>query len=269
VARYAQSLGIDEPLAMYRSGVGYAYHADGLGSIGGLTDATGNIAATYTYDSFGNLTGSTGTVTNPYRYTAREFDTETGIYYYRARYYFQGIGRFASEDPIAFQGRDVNFYRYVRANPGNFGDPFGLVAVDKNFPSACLPSLQRALNLVRRAATRDPRCNCLFTNIGDRRSLKELVDDPRISIQYDPVQEYTEGGATIAYTSAGDKSNIYIDPLGCRLGRWALASALVHELTHITLTPAPGQEELAQSVQLYCGFKVYVTARPTVITVRP
>ena len=155
------------------------------------------------------------------------------------------------------------------ANPGNFGDPFGLVAVDKNFPSDCLPSLQRALNLVRRAATRDPRCNCLFTNIGDRRSLKELVDDPRISIQYDPVQEYTEGGATIAYTSAADKSNIYIDPLGCRLGRWALASALVHELTHITLTPAPGQEELAQSVQLYCGFKVYVTARPTVITVRP
>jgi YD repeat-containing protein len=60
VARYAQSLGIDEPLAMYRSGVGYAYHADGLGSIGGLTDANGNIAATYTYDSFGNPTASTG-----------------------------------------------------------------------------------------------------------------------------------------------------------------------------------------------------------------
>src|SRR2546422_721539 len=36
VARYAQSLGIDEPLAMYRSGAGYAYHADGLGSIGGV-----------------------------------------------------------------------------------------------------------------------------------------------------------------------------------------------------------------------------------------
>ncbi len=42
VARYTQSLGIDEPLAMYRSGAGFAYHADGLGSIGGLTDANGN-----------------------------------------------------------------------------------------------------------------------------------------------------------------------------------------------------------------------------------
>src|SRR2546427_5886244 len=108
---------------MYRWGAGYAYHADGLGSIGGLTDATGNIAATYTYDSFGNLTASTGTVTNPYRYTAREFDTETGIYYYPARYYFQGIGRFASEDPIRFGG-GISFYRYVFNNPANLWDPF-------------------------------------------------------------------------------------------------------------------------------------------------
>jgi hypothetical protein len=41
---------------------------------------------TYTYDSFGNTTNSTGSVTNYFRYTAREFDSETGIYYYRSRY---------------------------------------------------------------------------------------------------------------------------------------------------------------------------------------
>src|SRR2546428_1523214 len=124
-ARYTQSLGIDEPLAMYRGGAGYVYHADGLGSIGGLTDATGNIAATYTYDSFGNLTASTGTVTNPYRYTARGFDTETGIYYYRARYYFQGVGRFASEDPDGFEG-GINFYNYVSNRVLGYTDPMGL-----------------------------------------------------------------------------------------------------------------------------------------------
>src|SRR2546427_7481279 len=97
---------------MYRGGAGYVYHADGLGSIGGLTDANGNIAATYTYDSFGNLTASTGTVTNPFRYTAREYDAAVGFHYYRARYYFQGIGRFASEDPVRFAAR-VNFYTYT------------------------------------------------------------------------------------------------------------------------------------------------------------
>src|SRR3989441_12698088 len=104
---------MDEPLAMYRGGAGYVYHADGLGSIGGLTDANGNIAAAYTYDSFGNLTGSTGTVTNPYRYTAREFDTETGIYYYRARYYLPGGGRVASEDTLGLV-EGAHLYRDAR-----------------------------------------------------------------------------------------------------------------------------------------------------------
>ena len=63
----------------------YFYHADGLGSITSLTDTTGNVAASYVYDSFGNLTASTGTITNPFQYTGREFDSETGLYYYRAQ----------------------------------------------------------------------------------------------------------------------------------------------------------------------------------------
>jgi hypothetical protein len=45
------------------------------------------LAQTYTFDSFGRLTGSSGSLKNPFQYTAREFDTETGLYYYRARYY--------------------------------------------------------------------------------------------------------------------------------------------------------------------------------------
>jgi RHS repeat-associated protein len=45
------------------------------------------------YDSFGNLTASTGSLVNPFRYTARESDTETGLYYYRARYYDPTIQR--------------------------------------------------------------------------------------------------------------------------------------------------------------------------------
>ena len=48
VARYAQGLGVDEPLAMYRGGASYYYNADGLGSITSLTNASGQIAASYT-----------------------------------------------------------------------------------------------------------------------------------------------------------------------------------------------------------------------------
>ena len=99
------------------------------------------MAASYVYDSFGNLTASTGTITNPFQYTGREFDSETGLYYYRARYYDLSIGRFISEDPIGFEGSGTNFYAYVHNDPINLIDPFGLKAC-KDATRNCL---QRAL----------------------------------------------------------------------------------------------------------------------------
>jgi len=129
VARYAQTQNIDEPLAMLRSAATSYYHADGLGSISSLSNAAGTIANTYTYDSFGKLTNSTGSLVNPFRYTARESDTETGLYYYRARYYDSNAGRFLSEDRLQFKSGDVNFYAYVGDNPTNAADPLGLCKV--------------------------------------------------------------------------------------------------------------------------------------------
>src|SRR2546426_3218784 len=116
VARYEQTQNIDEPLAMLRSSTTSYYHVDGLGSVTSLSSSAGSIANTYTYDSFGKLTASTGSLVNPFRYTARESDTETGLYYYRARYYDQNAGRFLSEDPVEFNGGG-NLYRYVFNNP--------------------------------------------------------------------------------------------------------------------------------------------------------
>ena len=85
LSSYTQGLGVDQPLALYQ-GAGTSYfHADGLGSVTSLTDPTGAVAASYVYDSFGNLTASTGTVANPFQYTGREMDSESGLYYYRAR----------------------------------------------------------------------------------------------------------------------------------------------------------------------------------------
>ena len=79
----------------------------------------------YTYDSFGKLTASSGSLVNSFQYTARESDTETGLYYYRARYYDPTAGRFVSEDPIGFYGGDTNLYRYVWNSPTRFADPIG------------------------------------------------------------------------------------------------------------------------------------------------
>jgi RHS repeat-associated protein len=141
LSSYSQGLDVDEPLAQYQGAGACYFHSDGLGSIASLTNPAGAVAASYVYDSFGNLTASTGTVTNPFQYTGREFDPETGLYYYRARYYDPSVGRFISEDPIGFFSGTADFYAYVHNDATNLVDPFGL--------RACLDAtkncIQRAL----------------------------------------------------------------------------------------------------------------------------
>jgi RHS repeat-associated protein len=66
---------------------------------------------------------------NPFQYTARESDPETGLYYYRARYYDSTAGRFLSEDPLEFGGSGPNFYVYVFNSAINLLDPTGLLRV--------------------------------------------------------------------------------------------------------------------------------------------
>ncbi|MEM7595895.1 MAG: RHS repeat-associated core domain-containing protein, partial [Cyanobacteria bacterium P01_A01_bin.83] len=58
-------------------------------------------------------------------YTGREFDSETGNYYYRARYYDSDTGLFISTDPIGFAAGDSNLYRYVGNSPLIYTDPYG------------------------------------------------------------------------------------------------------------------------------------------------
>jgi RHS repeat-associated protein len=118
--------GIDEPLARVSGGQSTYYHADGLGNVVAITDASKAIVQRYGYESFGMLTVSHPAFENAYTYTGREWDKETGLYYYRARYYDPMEGRFVSRDPIAFAGGDVNLYGYVSNNPIDWTDPYGL-----------------------------------------------------------------------------------------------------------------------------------------------
>jgi RHS repeat-associated protein len=129
LARYAMTQNIDEPLAELRASTTSYYSQDGLGSVTSLTTSAGALGNTYTYDSFGNLTASTGSIANRFQYTGRELDPETGLYFYRARYYDPATGRFVSEDPLRFYGNDVNFYRYVWDSVPNLKDPLGLWGV--------------------------------------------------------------------------------------------------------------------------------------------
>jgi RHS repeat-associated protein len=111
---------------MEKSGQSFYYHADGLSSITEITNQAGNAAQRYTYSSYGKIESESDTnFFQPYTYTSREFDTETGLYHYRARYYVPDLGRFVSQDPKGFGG-GINFYSYVESNPIDRVDPFGL-----------------------------------------------------------------------------------------------------------------------------------------------
>jgi len=97
--RYRNGPGIDEPLSVTTGNGAYYYHADGLGNIIALTDTDRKVVQEYEYDAFGNLYDQKNVVKQPYTYTGREWDKETKLYYYRARYYDAKVGRFISKDP--------------------------------------------------------------------------------------------------------------------------------------------------------------------------
>jgi RHS repeat-associated protein len=159
VARYSQEGRIDGPLSMLRGATDSYYQQDGINSVTSLSNSSGALAETYAYDSFGKLITSTGTVTNPFHFTGRDYDSETTLRYYRARYYDPLSGRFLSEDPAGFYG-GFDFYGYVKNDPVDFLDPMGLeceqVSPWTEMPSAWGPNgpspyltIQDGVNWVR------------------------------------------------------------------------------------------------------------------------
>lgn len=128
--------GIDEPICLLEvadNNAVYYYHFDGLGSVVALSDVNSVLVERYTYDVFGRpaIRDANGTeiaegaFANPYLFTGRAYDAETGLYYYRARYYDYATGRFLQPDRIGY-GDGLNLYAYVGNNPVMFGDAYGL-----------------------------------------------------------------------------------------------------------------------------------------------
>jgi RHS repeat-associated protein len=74
------------------------YLHDGQGSVRALSDDSGNVTDSYAYTAFGELYAQTGSDINAYLYTGQQFDSLTGLYSLRARYYDPAVGRFLSQD---------------------------------------------------------------------------------------------------------------------------------------------------------------------------
>jgi RHS repeat-associated protein len=128
--KYIFGPGIDEPVSMIDvedSNATYYYHFDALGSVIALTNSSGSTVELYEYSVFGQVAASDANIPNRFMFTGREFDADTGLYYYRARYYNPEIGRFLQTDPVGY-GDGMNWYAYCGNSPGSHTDPRGLKA---------------------------------------------------------------------------------------------------------------------------------------------
>lgn len=112
------------------AGALYCYHFDATGYTVALTDSTRTVVNKYAYSPFGAFTNQVEAIAQPFKFVG-QFGVITepnGLIYMRARYYDPQVGRFISEDPIGFDGGDVNLYAYVQNDPVNWVDPLGLFA---------------------------------------------------------------------------------------------------------------------------------------------
>lgn len=124
--------GVDEVLMMREGGNDYYYLDNSIGTITGLLDNTGSLVEQYLYDSYGvptiydaGLTPiSASAYNNPYLFTGRRYDNESGLYYYRNRYYNPVLCRFMQRDPLGYKD-GMNLYAYVSNNPVRYIDPLG------------------------------------------------------------------------------------------------------------------------------------------------
>lgn len=139
-----QGPGIDDVLAeTIGTTTNYSYK-NMLSSVLQLANTTG-VVSNYNYDAWGQATNwpAPASDPNPYGYTGREWDG-AGSYYYRARMYTPGVGRFASIDPLTVNGEPYA-YAYVQNNPVRHADPTGMDTAGRDvlWPNALTPSCAR------------------------------------------------------------------------------------------------------------------------------
>ena len=103
----------------------YYYHTDQIGTVRAITDQSGKVIFTADYLAFGAKFVSNGDFDETHGFTGKEYDSDTGLYYYNARWYDSELGRFISEDDPAADPNNPNLYSYCGNNSLNRIDPSG------------------------------------------------------------------------------------------------------------------------------------------------
>ena len=121
--------GANRIASLESTGNTYYYHSDHLGSSNVLTDTSGAQIGHTEFTPYGSTFKQTGSYDPKHKFTGKELDSSTGLYFYGARYYDPELGRFITADPTIqhpYDPQDFNRYAYCRNNPLNYIDPTGL-----------------------------------------------------------------------------------------------------------------------------------------------
>ena len=108
----------------------FYYHSDHLGSTSYVTDGNGNITQYDAYLPYGELLVDEHSSSEdlPYKFNSKQFDEETGLYYYGARYMNPVTSLWYGVDPLAEKFPAESVHTYTHNNPVKFIDPNGKVA---------------------------------------------------------------------------------------------------------------------------------------------
>ncbi len=176
LATYVYGNYIDELLTMDRGGQPYYYHQSSRWSVEAVTDHTGTAVERYSYDAYGAVTITPGgggspltniwgtphsAIGNRYLFTGREFDEESGLYYYRSRFYDTAKERFLVRDSAEYED-GPNLYSYVQDNPINRLDPDGMKAWWEQYNYLCCREWDLVRNVLAKfkLTTNNQNCTC-------------------------------------------------------------------------------------------------------------
>ena len=103
------------------------YHSDGNGNITFMLNSGQSMVASYRFDPFGNAISSSGILANAnvYRFSSKECQTNSGMYYYLYRFYDSGMQRWSNSDPAEERG-GINLHAFTFNSPINLVDAWGL-----------------------------------------------------------------------------------------------------------------------------------------------
>ena len=189
----------------------------GHGNVTSLTDSSGGMVKSYTYDAFGVEESIDSSDTNPFRYCGEYYDSEIEQIYLRARYYDPSLGRFTQQDPAMEDGN--NWYVYCANNPVLYVDPSGLAITCSEEDSDTIISLLDELS-----------GNSLELEYQDGEILINKTYDTKNHVGQTLVSELINSGETVninagildpngginskwpAFTDPNGAIQIYIDP---------------------------------------------------------